>query len=110
MDEELKNRAYLEASRLKKAGHDNEVIYARLEKLGCSDELIERVLFNLSVQKVIDNDKQIRPFYDIALIKIGVGILLAIASAVLIPGQIYLPLGLIATGIIYAVATKKYTL
>jgi len=74
------------------------------------EELIERVLYNLSIQKVIDTDKQIRPFYNIALIKIGIGALLAILTAIFIPGQIYLPIGLIATGIIYAVATKKYTL
>jgi hypothetical protein len=107
MDEEIKNKAYLEASRLKNAGYDNEVIYARLEKMGASEELAKRVIFNLSVQKVIDTDKQEQPFYYLAIFKIGIGIFLAILSAFIFPGQIYLPIGLIFSGIIYAYSSKK---
>jgi hypothetical protein len=107
MDEGLKNKAYLEGSRLKNAGYDNEVIYARLEKLGASDELARQVIFNLSVQKAVDTDKEIRPFYYLAIFKIGIGVFLAILSAFILPGQVYLPIGLIFSGIIYATLTKK---
>lgn len=110
MDEGLKNKAYLEGSRLKKAGHDDEVIAARLEKMGIPEGLIEQVIFNLSVQRIIDNDKAARPFYYSALVKIGIGVLLAIISSIAIPGQTILPIGLIVTGIIAAVANKKQML
>jgi hypothetical protein len=107
MDEGLKNKAYLEGARLKNAGHDNEVISARLEKQGIPEELIKQVIFNLSVQQSIDVNNQQRPFYNIALFKVGVGVLLAILSAILIPGKIYIPLGLIVSGVVYAILTKR---
>jgi hypothetical protein len=110
MDEGLKNKAYLEGSRLKKAGHDDEVISARLEKMGIPPDLIKSVILNLSVQRVIDNDKTARPFYNVALFKVAIGVLLAIISTIVIPGKIILPIGLIVTGIIAAVATKKHML
>ncbi|MDB5146106.1 MAG: hypothetical protein JWQ57_126, partial [Mucilaginibacter sp.] len=43
MDEELKRRAYLQASRLKNEGLDNDVIYARLEKQGVPVDVINQV-------------------------------------------------------------------
>jgi len=107
MDETLKRKAYLEGSRLKNAGYDNEVISARLEKQGIPQELIDQVLMNLSIQKIKDRDELVRPFYNIALIKIGIGVLLAVISAIIIPGQIYLPIGLIVTGVVFAISTKK---
>jgi hypothetical protein len=54
MDEGLKNKAYLEGSRLKAAGYDNEVILARLEKQGVPDELARQVVKNLSIQQKHD--------------------------------------------------------
>ncbi len=110
MDEGLKNKAYLEGSRLKNAGHDNEVIAARLEKMGIPEDLIKQVVFNLSIQQVVDNDKAARPFYYSALVKIAIGVLLAIISTIVIPGQIILPIGLIVSGIVVAVVTKKQML
>jgi len=49
MDEGLKNKAYLEGSRLKNAGYDDEVIFARLEKQGIPEELIKKVIANLQI-------------------------------------------------------------
>ncbi|UOE47638.1 hypothetical protein MTO98_24820 [Mucilaginibacter sp. SMC90] len=106
MDEELKRKAYLQASKLKNEGLDNEVIYARLEKQGVPAELIEQVLTNLTVQKIIDvNDAQ-KPFFNLALLKIGIGVLLAVVSMVVLPGQVILPIGLIAGGIVTAVIKR----
>jgi hypothetical protein len=106
MDEELKRKAYLQASRLKKEGLDNEVIYARLEKQGIPVDLIEQVLTNLTVQKIIEvNDAQ-KPFFNLALLKIGIGVFLAIVSMVILPGRVILPIGLIAGGIITAVIKR----
>lgn len=106
MNEELKRKAYLQASRLKNEGLDNEVIYARLEKQGVPADLIEQVLKNLTVQKVVDANNAQKPFFNLALLKIGIGVLLAIVSMVVLPGQIILPIGLIAGGIITAVIKR----
>jgi hypothetical protein len=51
MDEELKRKAYLQASRLKNEGLDNEIIYARLEKQGVPIDLINQVLANFNCSK-----------------------------------------------------------
>ena len=106
MDEGSKKRAYLEGMRLKKAGHDNEVIYARLEKQGIPDELITEVLKNLAVQQKIDVIKEQTPFYNIALTRIGIGVFFAIISYFLIPGKVYIPIGLIFSGIVAAYLAK----
>ena len=102
MDEGLKNKAYLEGMRLKKAGYDNEVIFARLEKTGIPEDLIKQVLKNLSIQQRTDIIKEEKPFFNIAILKIGVGFFLTIVSVFVYPNHFYLPIGLIAGGIIYA--------
>jgi hypothetical protein len=107
MDDGLKNKAYLEGSKLKKAGYDNEVIFARLEKQGIPEEMIKQVLTNLEIQRKTDQIKEQKPFYNIAILRIGIGVFLAIVSAILIPGQIYLPIGLIIGGVVYAVIAKS---
>ena len=107
MDEGLKNKAYLEGMKLKKAGYDNEVIYARLEKQGIPDDLIKQVLKNLSIQQKADIIKDEKPFFTIAIMKIGIGVFLAIISAVVFPGHIYLPIGLIISGIVYALISNS---
>jgi hypothetical protein len=99
MSEELKKKAYLLASRLINQGYDYEVIRARMDKEGIPEEMIKQVIKNLTVQQIVEVTKENKPFFNIALIKIGIGILLAIISAILIPGQVYLPIGLIGTGI-----------
>ncbi len=107
MDEGLKNKAYLEGARLKNAGYEDEVIAARLEKMGIPEELIKQVLFNLGIQHVIDKHNAAKPFYISAWVKIGLGVLAAVVSSYLIPGQIIVPIGLIVTGVIAAITTKK---
>lgn len=107
MSEELKKKAYLLASRLINQGYDYEVIRARMDKEGIPEEMIKQVIKNLTVQQIVEVTKENKPFFNIALIKIGIGILLAIISAILIPGQIYLPIGLIGTGIAAAFLFKS---
>ena len=107
MDESLKNKAYLEAMRLKKSGLDDEVIYARLEKQGIPDELIKRVLQNLNAQQKVEKVKEYQPHYYSGLLKVGIGIVLAIISAIALPGQIILPIGFIVSGIIYALIAQR---
>ncbi|MBD81173.1 MAG: hypothetical protein CL840_19805 [Crocinitomicaceae bacterium] len=112
MDEEIteegiKRKAYLEGLKLKNSGYDLEIIYARLEKKGFSEELAKEVATNVFLEAKRDQRKQERPFYYAALIKIGLGVLFAIVSALLIPGIIIIPIGLIAGGIVYAILTNK---
>jgi hypothetical protein len=106
MSEKLKKRTYLLASRLLQQGYDYEVIRARMAKEGIPEEMIKQVIKNLTVQQIVEVTKENKPFFNIALIKIRIGILLAIISAILIPGQVYLPIGLIGTGIAAAFLFK----
>ena len=107
MDESLKNKAYLVGSRLKQAGYDSEVIFARLEKHGIPEDLAKEVIANLFLQQKKDIAEQAKPFYNIALIRVGIGVFLTIASAIIFPGVIYLPFGLVIGGIISAVAAWR---
>ncbi|MDB4923837.1 hypothetical protein [Mucilaginibacter sp.] len=106
MDEELKRKAYLEGMKLRKAGLDNEVIYARLEKQGIPDELIKNVLQNMSIQKKIDVTEEQKPSYYSGLLKAGLGFLLATIVYFIYPGVIIIPIGLIISGIAYAIISK----
>jgi hypothetical protein len=106
MDDTLKNKAYLEGQKLKKSGYDDEVIFARLEKQGIPEDLARQVIMNLSIQQRVEMVKEQTPFYNIALIKVGVGMVLAIVSYIIAPGIIILPLGFIATGIALAWQNK----
>jgi len=110
MDEGLKNKAYLEGSRLKAAGYDNEVILARLDKQGVPDDLARQVIKNLSIQQkreVVEKETEKKAVsYNVALVKIGIGVFLAIASYIIIPEQPIIPIGLILGGIVAAFAAK----
>ncbi|MFB9844669.1 hypothetical protein [Mucilaginibacter ginsenosidivorans] len=107
MDEGLKNKAYMEGMRLKKAGMDNEVIRARLEKLGIPEELITQVISNMSIQQKQEKVKANEPLYYSGLLKVGLGVLLAIISAFIFPGKIIFPIGFVASGIVYALIAKN---
>jgi VIT1/CCC1 family predicted Fe2+/Mn2+ transporter len=106
VDEELKRKAYLEGMKLKKAGMDNEIIYARLEKQGFPDELIKTVLQNMSIQQRREIVEEQKPFYYSGLIKAGLGVLLAIISYLIFPNIVIIPVGLIITGIIFALVNR----
>jgi hypothetical protein len=68
MSDEIKNKAYLIASRLKNSGYDDEAIRARLDKEGIPEELIKQVVMNLNIQHRVDIAKHQEPFYNIALV------------------------------------------
>jgi len=107
MDESLKKKAYLEGSKLKNAGYDNEVIYARLEKQGIPDELAQQVVENLAIEQKKEVIEKQSSFYNISLLRIGISIGLAIVFAIAVPGLIILPIGSIAVGIVSAMAAKS---
>ncbi|RYU90088.1 hypothetical protein EWM62_11135 [Mucilaginibacter terrigena] len=107
MDEGLKNKAYLEGQKLKKAGYDDEVILARLDKQGIPEHLAKQVVKNLNIQRHVEIVKEETPVYNAELIKIGLGIGLAIVSAIIFPGHIIIPAGLILGGIVFAIISKN---
>lgn len=107
MDEGLKNRAYLEGMRLKKSGMDDEIIRARLEKQGIPEDLIKNVIQNLNLKQQVEKKEEHQPMYYSGLIKVGLGVVLAIISAIVLPGKIYLPIGFIVSGILYALIARQ---
>lgn len=78
MGEGLKNRTYLEGMRLKKSGLDDEVIRARLEKQGIPEDMIKSVIQNLNMKRKAEKKEEHQPMYYSGLIKVGLGVLLAI--------------------------------
>ncbi|AEV31892.1 hypothetical protein Oweho_0881 [Owenweeksia hongkongensis DSM 17368] len=100
-------RAYSLGLKLKNSGLDEEVIYARLEKQGISEEVAKEVAANISIQRKEDLVKEEQPFYYSALVKVGAGILIAIVSLIVAPDQIIIPVGFILGGIILAISSKQ---
>lgn len=105
--ESLKRRAYSIAFKLKNSGLDADVIYARLEKQGIPVDLARQVTSDLLIERKRSQDKEEEPFYHLALIKIGIGVAAALTSYIFLPDMIILPIGLILSGILYAIVSKN---
>ena len=106
-EQELKKKAYLMGLRLKNSGLDAETIYARLEKQGIPEELARQVAQDTLIERKRDVVKQNEPVYNFALIRIGIGVVLALISYVILPGNFILPIGIIAGGVVSALLAKK---
>lgn len=106
-DESLVRKAYSEAMKLRRSGLDDEIIYARHEKQGIPEELILRVLTNINIERRKKVTNELNFNYKFAALKIGAGIVGAIISGLLLPGNTVIPIGLILGGIILALATNK---
>lgn len=106
MNEELKRRAYLEGMRLMKAGCDAQTIRDRLSKEDIPDELIIQVLKNLFIVQKTELVEKEKFKFETELIKIGIGIVLALGSYLLWPDRIEISISLIGGGIIAAFISK----
>lgn len=106
-EDELKKKAYLMALRLKNSGLDAETIYARLEKQGIPEEMAKQVVRDTLYESRRQIVKETEPVYNFALIRIGIGVILALVSYLILPGNFILPIGIIAGGIISALLAKK---
>lgn len=106
-DEELRKKAYRMALDLKLARLDSETIYARLEKQGIPEKLAMEAARDVMIERIREEKEQIKPVYNFALIRIGIGVIAAIVSMVLFPGHIIFPVGLIVGGIVYALIAKS---
>ena len=105
--EELKKKAYLMGLRLKNSGLDAETIYARLEKQGIPEELARQVARDTVIERKREVIREAKPVYNFALIRIGIGVILALISYIILPGNVILPIGIIAGGIVSALLAKR---
>ena len=106
-EEEVKKMAYLMGLRLKNSGLDEEGIYARLEKQGIPGELAKQVSRDILVERKRQIIKETEPFYNMALIRIAIGVGIALITFLIFPDNFILPMGIIAGGIISAYIAKK---
>lgn len=105
--EELKRKAYLAGQRLKSSGLEAEVIYARLEKQGIPESLAKQVVKDLWKMQQETTIKEATEDHNYALVRIGIGIVAAIISWIVLPNNFILPIGLIGGGIISAIIAKN---
>lgn len=105
--EELKKKAYMIGLKLKNSGLDAETIYARIEKQGIPEELARQVVQDILTERKREVSKEAEPFYNFALIRIGIGVAVALVSYLIFPGNIILPIGFIVGGIVSALIAKK---
>lgn len=106
-EEELKKKAYLMGLRLKHSGLDAETIYARLEKQGIPEELARQAAKDTLIERKREVLKETEPVYNFALIRIGIGVVIALISYIIFPDSYILPIGIIAGGIVSALLARK---
>jgi len=95
MDAET-TKAYLAGLKLKNSGLSEEVIYARLEKQGFSEELAKRVARDV----IKENEKeQLKDNSNYGLVIAAIGILGTIASYFIFEDRIYIFPGLLIAAI-----------
>ena len=99
-------RAYSIAFKLKNSNLDSEIIYARLEKQGISDEIAKKVIADLSTERRISNNIKSKEFDNIALVKISIAVVVFIITLLFLPGFSIVPIGLLIIGILYFVLKK----
>lgn len=106
-EEGLKRRAYSIGFKLKNSGLDEELIYVRLEKQGIPVELAKQVAKDMAIEqkKQIKRDEQ--PFYILGIVQIGIGVLAAIVSFIVVPEHIYLPISFILGGVSFAYYARR---
>jgi hypothetical protein len=105
--EELERKAFLLGLKFKQSGLDQEMIYVRLEKDGIPEDLALKVVRELAKGELKKERDTANEKVNVALVIIAVALLLAITSALLIPGKIVLPIGIIGGGIISALISNK---
>ena len=103
---DLKKKAYLIGLRLKSSGLDGEAIYARLEKQGIPEEMAKDVVKDILIERKRDVVKEAKPIYDFALVRIAVGMAVALVSY-LATDNILLPIGVILVGVVTALLMKR---
>jgi hypothetical protein len=106
MDKSLKRRAYVEGLKLKNSKHDEEVIYAKLEKQGIPAELAKEVAKNVIIERNRGENNELQDINTIAWIKIIVGVLASIIAYIL-TDRVFFSVSFIIGGIILAIYSRK---
>jgi uncharacterized membrane protein YjjP (DUF1212 family) len=83
-----------------------ETIYARLEKQGIPEDIAIEVVRDILTQRKMDVIKQTEPVYNFALIRIGIGLAIALVTYLLTDNAI-IPVAIIAGGLVTALMAKK---
>jgi hypothetical protein len=104
--EELKKKAYLVGLRLRSSGLDSEAIYARLEKEGIPEEMAKDVVRDIMIERKREVVKEATPIYNFALVRIGIGVAVALISY-LATDNVLLPIGIILAGVVTALLMKR---
>ncbi len=107
MDESLKKQAYQIGLKLKHQGMDSETIYARLEKSGIPDDLAKQVVENLMIEKQREIQEKKKEKFNKGIVYIIIGVFAGLISYIIFPGMIVIPVGLISTGILLAIISKR---
>jgi hypothetical protein len=97
-DSELRKKAYLMGLRLKSSGLDAETIYARLEKQGIPGKLAREVAKDTVIERKKEIIDEVKTDFNVAFIKIGIGVLAAILVAIFFRGYGSGALMIIITG------------
>ncbi len=106
-ESEIRKQAYLMGMRLKNSGLDGEIIYARLERHGFPEALAHEVVKDILLQRKRDVVEETTPFYNIALIRAGLGVVAGLVSYAIFPEYPVIPVGMIAGGLFAAFQAKK---
>ena len=106
-ESELRKKAYLIGLRLKDSGLDAETIFARLDKAGIPEAMAKQVVNDVLIERKKDDVKEAKPVYNVALIRIGIGVIIALVSYLIFPGKVMLPIGIIGGGLIMAFLAKR---
>ena len=106
-DSELKKKAILIVQRLKSSGLETDVIYARLDKLGIPNNIAKVAVENVLQEFKHIDKKEAKWDFTSASMSIGIGVIAAIISTFVVPGSVFIPFGLIGTGVIHALIAYK---
>ncbi len=93
--------------RLKNSGLDAETIYARLERQGFPEALAHEVVKDILLERKRDVAEQTTPFYNIALIRAGIGVAAGFVTYAIFPEYPVVPIGMIAGGLYAAFKAKR---
>jgi hypothetical protein len=106
-ESELKKKAYSIGLRLKNSRLDADTILARLDKEGIPEEMAHEVVRDIFIELQRKIVEQTTPVYNFALIRIGIGLVVALVSYLILPDNYIVPSAIIIGGIVSALLAKK---
>ncbi len=99
---DIEMKAYSIGIKLKNSGLNENAIYAKLEKQGIPVDLALEVAQNITLESRKKFKKEEKHFWSLAILQIGLGALVALILAILLPEKKDLPINFIVMGILLA--------